>query len=333
MTTRRLGQRRPSRRDAGDVVTAAAGIELHGNLPRERRVDQDPDRRSGSRAGNSLLLPHPGVERLRERHLRRRLVGPSPEHGGVPVNLPDLDTVEDRIVACTRCPRLVAHRERVAREKKRAFRGQAYWGRPVPGFGDPGARLLVVGLAPAAHGGNRTGRVFTGDSSGDWLYEALHRHGFANRPTSVARDDGLRLIDCWVSASARCAPPDNKPTSSELLSCRPYLEAEIRLLRSVRVVVTLGGIAHASWLKAAGWWRRLPATERPIFAHAAESVLPDGVVFIASYHPSRQNTSTGRLTRPMWLDVFARAREILDHEARFGTGRAEAAIATFQENS
>jgi len=230
-----------------------------------------------------------------------------------PELFPDLAAVESKIVACTRCPRLVAHRERVAREKKREFRGQTYWGRPVPGFGDPGARLLVVGLAPAAHGGNRTGRVFTGDSSGDWLYEALHRHGFANRPTSVARDDGLRLIDCWVSASARCAPPDNKPSSAELLNCRPYLEAEVGLLQNVRIVVALGRIAHASWLQASGWWRRLPASQRPSFAHAAESVLPDGVTFVASYHPSRQNTNTGRLSRPMWHGVFVRAREILDN--------------------
>jgi len=223
-----------------------------------------------------------------------------------------LGALEKSIIGCTRCPRLVAHRRRVAREKKREFRGQTYWGRPVPGFGDPQARLLVVGLAPAAHGGNRTGRVFTGDSSGDWLYEALHRYGFANRPVSVARDDGLRLIDCWICASARCAPPDNKPTGAELSSCRPYLEAEIRLLTGVRIVVALGRIAHTSWLQASGWWRRLQVSERPVFIHAAESVLPDGTTFIASYHPSRQNTNTGRLTRPMWHGVFARAREILE---------------------
>ena len=228
----------------------------------------------------------------------------------------DLAALESRVVACTRCPRLVAHRRRVAREKKRMFRDQTYWGRPVPGFGDPRARLLVVGLAPAAHGANRTGRAFTGDASGDWLYEALHRHGFASRPASVSRDDDLRLIDCWIGAAARCAPPDNKPTPAELASCRPYLEAEIRLLSSVRVVVPLGRIAHAAWLKAAGWWERLPAARRPVFAHAAETDLPGGVTFIASYHPSRQNTSTGRLTRPMWHGVFARARAILDREVR-----------------
>jgi uracil-DNA glycosylase family 4 len=230
--------------------------------------------------------------------------------------LPDFSALESCVVGCTRCPRLVAHRQRVARDKKRMFRDQIYWGRPVPGFGDPRARLLVVGLAPAAHGANRTGRAFTGDASGEWLYEALHRHGFASRPASVARDDGLHLIDCWIGAAARCAPPDNKPTLAELESCRPYLEAEIRLLRSVRVVVALGRIAHASWLQAAGWWRRLPPDQRPVFAHAAETELPDGVTLIASYHPSRQNTSTGRLTRPMWHGVFARARAILDQETR-----------------
>src|SRR5688572_18011624 len=216
------------------------------------------------------------------------------------------------IVACQRCPRLRAWCRLVAEQRKPEFSDWSYWGRPVPGFGDPRARLLVVGLAPAAHGGNRTGRVFTGDSSGDWLYEALHRYGFANQPASVARDDGLRLIDCWVTASARCAPPDNRPTPAELLNCRPYLEAEIRLLRNVRIVVALGRIAHTAWLQAAGWWQRLPAHGRPVFAHAAESVLPDGTTFIASYHPSRQNTNTGKLTRPMWHGVFARAREILD---------------------
>jgi uracil-DNA glycosylase family 4 len=227
---------------------------------------------------------------------------------------PDLAAVEKRVIACTRCPRLVAHRRQVARDKKREFRDQTYWGRPVPGFGDPRARLLVVGLAPAAHGGNRTGRVFTGDSSGDWLYAALHRYRFANQPTSVARGDGLRLIDCWVCASARCAPPDNKPTPAELLNCRPYLEAESRLLRRVRIVVALGRIAHVSWLQAGGWWR-LPPADRPVFAHAAESVLPDGTTFIASYHPSRQNTNTGKLTRAMWYRVFARARQILDQRS------------------
>ena len=175
--------------------------------------------------------------------------------------LPDsgrLAAVHDTIVGCERCARLRTYCRQIAQDKRRAYRDETYWGRPVPGFGDPRARLLVVGLAPAAHGANRTGRAFTGDASGDWLYEALHRHGFASRPASVARDDGLRLIDCWIGAAARCAPPDNKPTPAELVACRPYLEAEIRLLRSVRVVVALGRIAHAAWLQAAGWSPRGP---------------------------------------------------------------------------
>jgi uracil-DNA glycosylase family 4 len=196
----------------------------------------------------------------------------------------------------------------VAREKKREFREWTYWGRPVPGFGDPAARLLVVGLAPAAHGANRTGRIFTGDSSGDWLYEALHRFGFANQPTSVSRNDGLVLHDCYVTASARCAPPVNKPLPDELERCGTYLTAELRLLRHVCVVVTLGAIAHGRWLKAAGWWQRLTPHERPRFVHGALTRFPNGPLLIASYHPSRQNTNTGRLTRAMWHAVFARAR-------------------------
>ena len=212
-------------------------------------------------------------------------------------------------------------RERVAGEKKREFRGWDYWGKPVPAFGDPGARLLIVGLAPAAHGGNRTGRMFTGDSSGNWLYAALHRAGFANQPTSTHRADGLRLVDCFITAAARCAPPDNKPLPVELERCRPYLAAELGLLRRVRVVITLGRIAHESWLKAAGWWERLPPGERPRFAHGAEAALPDGTVLIASYHPSRQNTNTGRLTQPMWQRIFRRARVLLERH-RQGAAKA-----------
>ncbi len=176
----------------------------------------------------------------------------------------------------------------------------------------PAARLLVVGLAPAAHGGNRTGRVFTGDSSGDWLYEALHRYGFANQPESVGRDDGLALTGAYVTASGRCAPPANKPTPAELERCRPFLAAELRLLPRVRVVLLLGRIAWERWLRAAGWWERLPARERPRFAHGAEHVMPDGTHVVCSYHPSRQNTNTGKLTRAMWHGVFARCREIAD---------------------
>ena len=181
----------------------------------------------------------------------------------------------------------------------------------MPGFGDPAARLLVVGLAPAAHGANRTGRMFTGDSSGRWLYGALHRYGFASAPESVARNDGLVLTDCFVSAAARCAPPANKPSHAELARCRPYLATELRLLRRVRVVVTLGRIAHESWLKAAGWWERLPPRARPPFIHGVATPLPDGTIVIASFHPSRQNTNTGKLTPAMWDAVFRRTRAIL----------------------
>lgn len=223
-----------------------------------------------------------------------------------------LAAVARAVTACERCPRLRVYCERVAREKKREFRDQRYWGKPVPGFGDARARLLVVGLAPAAHGGNRTGRVFTGDSSGDWLYEALHRYGFASQPESTGRRDGLRLIGAYVTASGRCAPPGNKPTARELERCRPFLEAEIRLLREVRVVVLLGRIAWERWLRASGWWEGLGPRDRPRFAHAAEAVMPDGTHVICSYHPSRQNTNTGKLTRPMWHAIFARAREIAD---------------------
>jgi len=225
--------------------------------------------------------------------------------------LSTIPNVNRSIVRCTHCPRLRAYCRRVARDKKREFRDWEYWGKPVPGFGDPAARLLVVGLAPAAHGANRTGRMFTGDSSGSWLYDALHRHGFANQSQSLSRDDGLTLNDCYITAAARCAPPGNKPSRVELDHCRPYLAAELRLLRRVRVVVTLGRIAHESWLKAAGWWERLPPRARPPFAHGAETTLPDGAVVIASYHPSRQNTNTGKLTPTMWNAVFRTARALL----------------------
>ena len=222
---------------------------------------------------------------------------------------------ERRLIACTRCARLREHCLAIAREKKREFRDQTYWGRPVPGFGDPAARLLLVGLAPAAHGGNRTGRAFTGDSSGNWLYEALHRFGFASQPDSTGRDDGLVLTDCFITAAARCAPPDNKPTREELDACRPWMVAELALLRRVRVVLALGRIGHEAWLRASGWWDHVPAAKRPVFAHGAETRMDDGTILLASYHPSRQNTNTGRLTRPMWHGVFRRARELVSEFA------------------
>ena len=226
-----------------------------------------------------------------------------------------LEEVREGIVGCELCPRLRSWCQLVAEERKREFREWSYWGRPVPGFGDPQARLLVVGLAPAAHGGNRTGRVFTGDSSGDWLYEALHRFGFANQPDSRHRDDGLRLRDCYVTAAARCAPPGNRPTREELDQCRVWLAQELSLLKRVRVVIALGGIAREAWLRASGWWDRLPPRERPGFGHGAVATLPDGIVLITSYHPSRQNTNTGRLTREMWYGPFRMARERLSNRA------------------
>jgi len=210
----------------------------------------------------------------------------------------------------------VAWREQVAEERRAAFRDEEYWGRPVPGFGDPQARLLVLGLAPAAHGGNRTGRVFTGDRSGDWLYAALWRAGYANQPTSRHRDDGLALTGCWVSAAVRCAPPANKPSPLERDTCTPYLEREVALLGEVRVVVALGRFA---WDVAWAVLGRTPGAARPgprpPFAHVAEAGLPADLggrprTLVGSFHPSQQNTFTGRLTEPMFDAVFARARAL-----------------------
>jgi uracil-DNA glycosylase family 4 len=212
---------------------------------------------------------------------------------------------------CRACPRLVAHRERVAKEKVARFREWDYWGRPVPGFGDPRARLLVVGLAPAAHGGNRTGRIFTGDESGNWLYRALHAAGFANQPTSVARDDGLRLTDAYVTATARCAPPGNKPTPDEITRCRPFLLRELALLDRLEVVIALGKIAHDGFLAALGARGDSVPRPRPRFGHAAEHRLPNGLLLVCSYHPSQQNTFTGKLTRQMLDAVFARAAAVV----------------------
>jgi uracil-DNA glycosylase family 4 len=228
-----------------------------------------------------------------------------------------LTALQDEIIHCTRCPRLVAWREQVAREKVRRFAGEEYWGRPVPSLGDADARLLIVGLAPAAHGGNRTGRVFTGDRSGDWLYRALYRAGFANQPTSTHRHDGLRLRDCYITAVIHCAPPANKPLPEEIANCRPYLLAELELLREVRVVVALGRVAFDAAIASIGLAtnetaRRQP---RPPFKHGAEVMLAGGKRLIASFHPSQQNTFTGKLTEPMLDAIFTRAREIIDQPA------------------
>lgn len=218
----------------------------------------------------------------------------------------------ERVIVCRRCPRLVHHRERTAREKVRRYRDWAYWGRPVPGFGDPDARLLVVGLAPAAHGGNRTGRIFTGDRSGDFLYRALHRAGFANQPTSISRDDGLQLSNCYITAAVRCAPPDNKPTVAELKRCRPFLLEELSLLRQVRVIVALGQIAFRTCLDALKA-RGIPLhTPKPHFGHGQVVDFHHDLTLIASYHPSQQNTQTGRLTEAMFQQIFDTAKHYLD---------------------
>lgn len=219
-----------------------------------------------------------------------------------------LEEIAAEVVACRRCPRLVEWRERVAREKTARFADQAYWGRPVPGFGDRAARILVVGLAPAAHGGNRTGRIFTGDSSGDFLFGSLHRTGLANQPTSVSRDDGLRLLGAYVAAVNRCAPPGNRPTPLERDACLPYLEREVAALRRLQVVVALGAFAWDGVLRALKA-RGHPVKPRPVFRHAAEtSVGPFELV--GSFHPSQQNTFTGKLTEPMLDGVFRRAIEL-----------------------
>ena len=215
-----------------------------------------------------------------------------------------LSRIEREVVDCRACPRLVEWRERVADEKVARFRDWEYWARPVPGYGDPHARLLIVGLAPAAHGGNRTGRVFTGDRSGDFLFASLHRTGFANQPTSTHRGDGLELTDCFITAAVKCAPPANKPTPAERDTCRPYLERELAQLVDVRVIVTLG---QFGWDAIAAHYRLRP---KPKFGHGGEAMLPDGRVLIGSYHVSQQNTFTGVLTPEMLDAVFNRARAL-----------------------
>ncbi|MBI5280063.1 MAG: uracil-DNA glycosylase [Candidatus Solibacter usitatus] len=220
--------------------------------------------------------------------------------------------LESQIVNCEQCPRLRDHCREVARVKRRAYLDCDYWGRPVPGFGDQQARVLIVGLAPGAHGANRTGRVFTGDRSGDWLYRALWQTGFANQPTSLDRGDGLRLNDAWVSASVRCAPPGNRPLPAEIAACRPFLAREVALLRRVRVVVALGRIAFDNCLTLAREAGGVAARASFPFAHDRQHPpTGGGPVLISSYHPSQQNTSTGRLTEAMLRAVFERARSIL----------------------
>lgn len=222
-----------------------------------------------------------------------------------------LDELNGRITSCRRCPRLVRWRERSAKSPPRRYSGQDYWAKPLPGFGDPNARVLIIGLAPAAHGGNRTGRMFTGDRSGDWLYGALYDAGFANQPNSDRRGDGLKLSECYITAAVHCAPPGNKPTRGEFDRCRPYLVEEIRLLHRVKVVIVLGKIAFDSFLAAYRENGGPVSKPRPKFGHGATVELGRGMRLICSYHPSQQNTFTGKLTKPMFQSIFDQARAAL----------------------
>jgi uracil-DNA glycosylase len=223
---------------------------------------------------------------------------------------PRLAELERRVTDCRRCPRLVEWRERVAREKRAAYAGESYWGRPVAGFGDPSARIFVLGLAPAAHGGNRTGRVFTGDRSGDFLFEAMHRAGLANQPTSTHPGDGLELRGAFIAATVRCAPPANRPLPSERDNCLPYAAEELRLMPDVRAVLCLGGYAWDAALRLEAMLEGGRVSPKPRFGHGAEHRLPSGRTLLGTYHPSQQNTFTGKLTRAMLEEVFRRAAAV-----------------------
>ena len=227
--------------------------------------------------------------------------------GSLPIQI-----LQDEIVRCEKCPRLVAYRAEVGRIKRRAYRDWDYWAKPVPSFGDPHARLLLIGLAPGAHGANRTGRMFTGDSSGDFLYKVLFATGFASQPTSVSRDDGLELIDAYMSAAVRCAPPDNKPLPSELAECAHFLDRELAGLKEVRIVVALGKIGFDAYLNHLKRNSVLESKKEYIFKHGAHYKLPDGKILVASYHPSNQNTQTGKLTREMFVEIFKQAAKLAD---------------------
>jgi uracil-DNA glycosylase family 4 len=221
-----------------------------------------------------------------------------------------LQILADEVVACTACPRLTAHCRNMAEVKRRAYREWDYWGRPVPPFGDPGARMLIIGLAPAAHGGNRTGRVFTGDRSGDFLYRALHETGFASQPMSQAREDGQKLTDAYITAAVRCAPPENKPTPDEFRECRRYLERELKLLKNLKCVVALGKLAFDTYLGILRDNGIIRSRAAYAFGHNVQYEIPGAPVLVGSYHPSQQNTSTGKLTAAMLREVFERARSI-----------------------
>ena len=223
-----------------------------------------------------------------------------------------LTLLNRELVACTRCPRLVAYREQVAREKRRAYLDWDYWGKPVPGFGDPEARVLIMGLAPGAHGSNRTGRPFTGDASGKFMYPVLHEVGFASQPMATDRNDGLKLHDLYITAAVRCAPPDNKPLPQELAECSYFLDRELAALEKVKVIVALGRIGFDAYLNYVQRRGLLASKKGLVFQHGAGYRMPDGRVLLVSYHPSNQNTQTGKLTRKMFIEIFQEAAKIAD---------------------
>jgi uracil-DNA glycosylase len=228
------------------------------------------------------------------------------------VSMPATLAILDReIIACTRCPRLVEYREQIGREKRKAYRDHDYWARPVPGFGDPHARVLILGLAPGAHGSNRTGRPFTGDASGKFMYPILYKVGFASQPNATDRNDGLKLIDCYITAAVRCAPPDNKPLPSELANCSHFLDRELAILSNVKVVVVLGKIAFDAYLAHLKRVGMLTSKAGIVFGHAKSYEMANGVTLLASYHPSNQNTATGKLTAAMFESVFRSAKRMV----------------------
>ena len=221
-----------------------------------------------------------------------------------------LSVLNNEIIHCTKCPRLVEYREQIGREKRRAYREHDYWARPVPGFGDPKARVLILGLAPGAHGSNRTGRPFTGDRSGEFMYPILYRVGFASQPNATDRKDGLKLIGCYITAAVRCAPPDNKPLPSELANCAPYLDRELAILKDVKIVVALGKIAFDAYLNYVKRNSVISSRAGYVFGHGAAYAMPNGMTLLASYHPSNQNTATGKLTATMFEGIFREAKKI-----------------------
>jgi uracil-DNA glycosylase len=237
-----------------------------------------------------------------------------------------LEHLNCELVSCVRCPRLVSYRQQIAREKRRAYKEWDYWGKPVPGFGDANARVVIVGLAPGAHGSNRTGRPFTGDASGNFLYPVLHQTGFANQPNARHANDGLVLTDLYITAAVRCAPPDNKPSPSELANCAPYLERELSGLCRARVIVALGKIGFDAYLNYLKRLRKLLSKKPYIFKHGASYEMPDGRILLASYHPSNQNTQTGKLTREMFLKIFEEAAQIAHPQPVVGERRRAASF-------